>query len=156
VSARERLAEQADREHAPAWIPEAPGDEIVGVVAAIRPAVPTQFGPVPVVELAELDTRAPAAVWLIHTVLRREFERARVIVGETILVRYLGRVAPEGGGAAYESYKLVVDRPDENNAVDWGAIAERYGDDEPNAQPSNVPVPTPAPSPPPAEDDIPF
>jgi hypothetical protein len=146
-NARGRLRAQADREHAPAWIPQAPGDELAGVVTAIRAAVPTQFGPAAVVEVAELDTGAACSVWLLHTVLRREFERARVALGETILVRYNGRVAPDGGGAAYESYKLVVDRPDEGSAVDWAAIAERYGDDRDE--------PT-APAAPPLSDDIPF
>ena len=41
---------------------------------------------------------------------RREFLRQSPAAGEAVLVRYLGRVQPDGGGPAYESYKLVVDR----------------------------------------------
>jgi hypothetical protein len=127
--ARERLREVADREYGQAWIPAAEGDELAGVITAIRPVVHTTYGSVPVVELEELGVRATWSVWLVHTVLRREFVRQRPVVGETVLIRYLGKVTPEGGGAAYESYRLVVDRPDEGNEVDWAAIAERFDPD---------------------------
>jgi hypothetical protein len=113
-----RLRAAADREFPQAWIPEQPGDELAGTVTAVRPAVRTAYGPMPVVEVEQLGTRAAWSVWLIHTVMRREFTRHRPTLGETVLVRYLGRVQPEGGGAPYESYRLVVDRPDENSDVD--------------------------------------
>jgi hypothetical protein len=125
---RERLQEQADREYGQAWIPQAEGDEIAGVITAIRPVVHTTYGAVPVVELEEIGVRASWSIWLVHTVLRREFVRQRPTVGEVILIRYLGKVSPDGGGAAYESYRLVVDRPDQND-VDWTAIAEKYDPD---------------------------
>jgi hypothetical protein len=121
---RGRLREQADREWPEAWKPRQPGDEIVGTVTAIRPAVGTAYGPVPVIELAELGTGRPVAWWLIHTVARNEAARVRPALGESILVRYLGRVQPDGGGPSYASYKLAVDRPDEGSEIDWSAIAE--------------------------------
>jgi hypothetical protein len=126
---RERLHEQADRECGQAWIPQAEGDELAGVIAAIRPVVHTTYGAVPVVELEELGVHATWSVWLVHTVLRREFVRQQPKVGETVLIRYLGKVTPESGGAAYEAYRLVVDRPDEGNDVNWAAIAERFDPD---------------------------
>jgi hypothetical protein len=146
----DRLREQADREYPSAWIPEQPGDEIIGVVKAVRPAVHTAYGPVPVVEVEQLGTHAGWSIWLTHTVLRREFVRRRPVPGETLLVRYLGRVLPETGGAAYESYRVVVDRPDENSDVDWHGVAARYGDldADPTAGFTSVPVAE--------EEDIPF
>lgn len=132
---RERLRQQADREYPQAWIPAAEGDELLGVVTAVRAVVHTSYGPVPVVELEDA-VRASWSLWLVHTVLRREFERQRPAVGETILIRYLGKVVPESGGAAYESYRLVVDRPDQNTDVDWRGIAARYDPDE--AEPAPV------------------
>jgi hypothetical protein len=126
---RERLRAAADAGFPAAWIPEEAGDEIAGVITAVRPSVGTSYGPVPVVELKELGASVRWSLWLIHTVLRREFVRQRPAVGETILVRYLGRVKPEGGGAAYEAYKLVVDRPDQGDEIDWTAIAARYDPD---------------------------
>jgi hypothetical protein len=121
---RARLREQAEREHASAWRPEKPGDEVVGVIRTIRASVATAYGPVPVVELEELGSGRPVAIWLIHTVLRNEFTRARPVPGESVLVRYLGKVQPESGGPSYESCKVVVDRLDEHNEVDWDRIAE--------------------------------
>jgi hypothetical protein len=126
---RARLREQADRGYPQAWIPEQAGDEIAGVITAVRPAVRTSYGPVPVVELEELGGATPWSVWLIHTVLRREFLRQRPSLGERILVRYLGRVTPDGGGAAYEAYRLVVDRADQGDEVDWASITHRYDPD---------------------------
>jgi hypothetical protein len=123
---RERLHEQADREYGQAWIPRAAGDELLGRVTEVRPVVHTAYGPAPVVEIED-PVHAAWSVWLVHTVLRREFERQQPKVGERILIRYLGAVRPEGG-APYESYRLIVDRVDENNDIDWRAIAERYGD----------------------------
>jgi hypothetical protein len=150
LTTQERLREQADREYPTAWIPEQPGDELVGVVRAVRPAVHTAYGPVPVVEVEQLGTRAGWSIWLTHTVLRREFIRRRPVPGETLLVRYLGRVQPETGGAAYESYRVVVDRPDENSDVDWRGIAGRYGDLD-DAPDDVVYVPAAG-----EEEDIPF
>jgi hypothetical protein len=114
----------------------------------VKPAVRTAYGPVPVVELEQLGTHAAWSVWLMHAVLRREFERQRPAIGEAVLVRYLGRAQPDGGGDPYEVYRVVVDRPDENTDVDWTAIAARHGDESEPA-----PTPTPANE---ADDEIPF
>jgi hypothetical protein len=148
-----RLREQADRDYPQAWIPEAEGDELVGVVAGVKPAVQTTYGPVPVVEVED-GLHAGWSVWLTHTVLRREFERQRPVLGETILIRYLGRVTPDGGGPAYESYRLVVDRPDQNSDVNWTAIADRYDGAATVPPPASQPA---ADAPPPhSDDDVPF
>jgi hypothetical protein len=117
-----RLREQADREHAPAWRPTQAGEEVAGVVTAIRPRVHTAFGPVPVVELARLDDGQPIAVWAVHTVLKNELVRQRPAPGEMVLIRYCGPVTPDAGGPAYESYRVVVDRLDQ--PVDWSAIGQ--------------------------------
>src|SRR5262252_7525463 len=125
----ERLREQADRDYPQAWIPEQAGDEIAGTITGVRPSVHTSYGPVPVVELVELGGATPWSVWLIHTVLRREFLRQRPVPGENVLVRYLGRQQSQGGGPGYEAYKVVVDRFDQGNDVDWAGLAERYDPD---------------------------
>jgi hypothetical protein len=126
---RQRLREQADRGFPAAWIPNEPGDELCAVVTGIKPAVRTSYGPVPVLELEELGTSATWSLWLVHTVLRREVWRARPAAGETLYVRYEGRIQPEGGGAAYEGYTVLVDRPDQGTEVDWAALARRYDPD---------------------------
>src|SRR5262245_647891 len=147
-----RLREQADRGYADAWIAKEPGEELFGVLVSVKAAVATQFGPVPVCEL-ETDTGARWSLWLTHTVLRNDFLRQRPVLGERLLVRYLGRVRPESGGPPYDNYRLVVDRVDENTDVDWNGIADRYGDDR------GEPAPAPRPeTQPPADDDrsVPF
>lgn len=145
-----RLREQADRDYPQAWIPEAEGDELLGVLASVRPAVQTAYGPAPVVELEDV-LGARWSVWLVHTVLRREFERQRPVLGERVLIRYLGTVRPESGGAPYESYRLVVDRVDENSDIDWAGIADSYGD-EPREP---VPATSRADEAPPRDDEAP-
>jgi hypothetical protein len=60
----------------------------------------------------------------------REYSPARlnVVAGETVLIRYLGRVEPEGGGEPYFNYRVAVDR-EEPKEIDWRAIAAEHGDD---------------------------
>ena len=130
--ARERMRQAADEGFATAWQPENPDDEIVGVLVKVTMQAPTSFGPAPVVEL-ETPTGARYSVWLFHTVLRRAFEREAVGLGERVLIRWLGKKTPEGGGNSYDDYRLVVDRPAPKGQPDWKAMADRYGDerDEP-------------------------
>jgi hypothetical protein len=153
VEALARLREQADRGHAPAWIAEQEGDELCAVVTGIKPAVRTSYGHVPVLELEELGSHTPWSLWLLHAVLRREVWRARPAAGETLYVRYDGRVVPEGGGAPYEAYTVIVDRPDQGDELDWDALARRY-------DPDFAGPPDPAGPPPPArepgDDEAPF
>jgi hypothetical protein len=150
-AAAERLREQADRGYPEPWLPESDGEELLGTVVAIREAAPTKFGPCPVVEIQGVGGQA-FSVWLNHTVLRRAFERNNVQPGELVLIRYVGRRTPEGGGNDYADYRLVVDRPIGKTA-DWRGIAERYGDDVDDDLKRAVPAPPFDPS---EADDIPF
>jgi len=123
-----RLREQASKGFGKSWIPEKPGDELVGYVRAVKPAVRTPYGSVPVLELEEPNGTA-WSLWLLHTVLRREVWRVRPIAGELLYVRYDGKITPDSGGAAYESYSVLVDRPESNEPIDWEAIARHYDPD---------------------------
>jgi hypothetical protein len=122
-----RLREEIDREYPAAWIPERVGEELLGTVVDVRANVPTKHGPVPVVELA-LPNGERRSVWLTHTVLRRAFARQNVALGETVLIRYRGRVAPTSGAPEYADYRVVVDRPRPVGTVDWKAIGDAHGD----------------------------
>lgn len=121
-----RMRKQADEGFPPAWQPEQPDDEIIGVLARVTMQAPTSYGPAPVVELVMPASGARFSVWLFHTVLRRAFERERPALGETVLIRYLGKRRPESGGNAYDDYRLIVDRPLASDAPDWEAMADRY------------------------------
>src|SRR3954470_8429209 len=72
-AARAQLGKRADEGFPPAWQPEEPDEEILGVVARVTMQAPTAFGPSPVVELV-LESGERLSVWLYHTVLRRSFE----------------------------------------------------------------------------------
>jgi hypothetical protein len=136
-----RLRQIADEGNAQAFLFEKPGDELLGWVVDINPAAPTRFGFAPVVTVRLPDGRV-VSLWLLHAVLRREFERQAPTPGELVLVRYQGTVTPEGA-SAYESYVVVVDRG--KPSVDWTAIATRYGDslDRPPPEPSPHDPPEP-------------
>jgi hypothetical protein len=127
-AAHDRLRKRAEEGYPEPWQPDGPDDEIMGVVVAVNAAAPTAYGPSPVVvlETRQGDRRS---LWLFHTVLRRQFSRQGVALGEIVLVRYRGKVHPDGGGNPSDDYIVVVDRPLDTREPDWGAIAERYGDD---------------------------
>jgi len=155
-AAHERMRRRLDEGHPPAWRHDGEvGAELVGLVVGVKAAVPTQFGPCPVVTVATLGTGTKFSLWLTHTVLRREFVRQRPEPGELIAVRYEGERRPDGGGPAYEAYTLVVDRPGQS-AVDWSAISHRYGlDDSAEDGPRRHGEPEDA-GPPGDDEDIPF
>lgn len=113
-----RLRERADAPHPEPWLPETPSEFIGGVVTNIQ-MLNTKFGPCPVVTIRD-DAGVEKSVWLTHTVLRNEFHRQRVMPGETVLIRYEGPRQPDGGGAPYEVYKVLVDRAE--TPFDWDQL----------------------------------
>ena len=139
-AARARMREEADRGHPAAWQPEQPDDELFGVLVGVNPAAPTrQYGMAPVVEIED-----PAgnrwSVWLFHKVLRNAFARQDVQVGETVLIRWLGKVRPDGGGNSYDNYAVIVDRPMARGEIDWKSIGARYDGDTDAAPRRSEPV----------------
>lgn len=130
AQARLESAAVAAGEAPPAWMPKDEGEQIVGRLVEVNPSAHTAHGAVPVVTL-EGPNGGRRSVWLIHAVLRRGFERANVQLGEVVLIRFLGKRQPEGGGNAWHDYAVVVDRPvgTEAGRVDWVAIARTHGDE---------------------------
>jgi len=126
-SIAERMRKAADEGFPTSWQPEEPGDEILGTLARVTMQAPTSYGPAPVVELVT-PVGGRFSVWLFHTVLRRAFEREAPALGERVLIRYLGKRRPEGGGNEYDDYRLIVDRPEASGSPDWTTMATRYGD----------------------------
>ena len=87
------------------WRPR-PGDIITGRVIKYTSAT-GNFGPVTICVLDEEESGERRSIWLMHEVLRREFEQQQPKPGERVGIKYLG-VADKG----YHKYKLMVDRPD--------------------------------------------
>ena len=125
---RERMREQADRGFPESWQPEEAGEELLGVVVDVKPAVPTAYGAKPIVVIQTPEGQE-WSVWLFSTVLRREFERENVAIGEIVLIRYRGKVEREGPDPAYHDFRLVVDRERRSSQVDWRKIAQDQEDD---------------------------
>jgi hypothetical protein len=115
------LRERARADFPEAWIPEREGDEFVGVFRRLDRGH-TSYGPCAIAVFAEDGTGADRAVWLIHTVLRNELRRVRPEPGELVCIRYLGKRQPVGGGPAYDSYRVVVDR--EGGGLSWDDLEE--------------------------------
>lgn len=141
--------------HAEAWQPD-PGDKLIGEVIDVDTRE-TEYGVYPIVTV-RTDEGDELAIHGYHTVLKREFSKARPGVGERIGVKYLGK--HERG---YEAYKVVREKPVASAPVDWdkmGAEAEAA------AAEAETPADEPAPvdeadsiprfAPPDVDDDIPF
>jgi CheY-like chemotaxis protein len=94
------------------------------------------------------------AVHAFHTVLPEGLAEAAPKIGETVGIKYVGRVESESGG--YHKYKVVVDRAD--GGVDWSAYAEDAGHPRTGPAPDEAmrelhePLPEPAAS----EGHVPF
>jgi len=120
-----RLVEQADAQLPAAWMPanaeSGHPTTLVGVFVNLSGPHQTAYGPARVVVLRD-EHGVEWAVWLLHTVLRNEFARARPHVGELVAVKYEGRRQPDGGGHGYASYRVVVDRDD--TPIDWTAVGD--------------------------------
>jgi hypothetical protein len=139
-----------------AWRPDQGGEDnpnpLIGTFVEMTTAT-TAYGPTWVMTV-RLEDGSERAVWLMHTVLRNELARARPKPGETLGIKYNGKVAVEGG-QGYVSYRVKVDRP-LGEAFDWSKIgADPEIEELPDAPSSEVesPVAVPATA---GEDDIPF
>lgn len=144
------LRQQADQPAPEAWKP-APGEWTAGVVRHIEMR-PTRFQPVPVVTIAN-ENGIEQSVWLLHTVLRNEFRKARIMPGELVFIRYDGKREPEGGGSAYDHYTVRVDRAEQ--PFDWTIVDAIEGGHQQGS--SSSPGADYMPSSPVADDeDIPF
>ncbi|HYH59798.1 MAG TPA: hypothetical protein VD790_11360 [Thermoleophilaceae bacterium] len=113
-----RLRERADTERPDAWVPEHPGDELVGELVRYERGT-TSYGD-QVIAIVQPTDAAARSLWLLTAILRDEFAKHRPAPGEWVLVRYLGKREPKGDGPAYQAYTVVVDR--EPVQPDWAAI----------------------------------
>lgn len=136
------LLAELDKDFPESWIPEKPGDTIVGVLVRGSTA-PTQFGPAPVLHLATDD--GDRSVWVFYETLKSELRRLKPAAGEKVAIRYVGEEKAKnpkpGRSATYHSYKVAVDRPIGTDKLDWDGL---------------LGAPEPVASPEPDSDEIPF
>jgi hypothetical protein len=158
----ERAAAMQERLDAPdptTWRPDDPSEGhpalLIGELLSVQEGMTKSYGPKQIAVIRDVEGQL-WSVWLLHTVLVNEFFRQQPRLGEMVAIRWEGRVSPEGG-AAYEKYSVVVDRP--GGQVAWrdaeGGRAEPVAAAPPpfaGAQPEPAP-PVPQPLPPAAEQD---
>lgn len=143
------------------WKPEE-GDTLVGTIVEIDQRDSDYgHGQYPIITVAREDG-LEFAFHAFHSVAKNELARLEPVTGEKIGIKYLGEKTPKGGGKAYKSYRIKIDRTAETGrTIDWSAMKsdsdremQAAGAERAEAPPAAATrVPTPAP---PADDDIPF
>ena len=117
MSKRDLYAELEDFDgtYPKSWLPK-PGDIIVGRILRYTSGR-TDYGKYPIAVVEDAKTKQPRSVWLMHQVLRNEFEDQQPKVGETIGIKCLPK--SEKG---YKRYVLRVKR-DEPSVPDFSQYA---------------------------------
>lgn len=92
------------------WIPDV-GDVLIGEVLRYDRG-PTAYGTFPVVTVVDEEAGEERSVWLLHLVLRHEFARQRLRVGERVGIKRLPDGTSDATGHLYRRYVVRVHRPD--------------------------------------------
>lgn len=160
ADAREQaLKDRLDEGYPEAWIPEQPGDTLVGIFKRLDTANTSRGQRYIVVLGSTRNLDFEKAIWLHHTALRNQFRQAAPVAGEMVAVRWDGKKISESTKQEYDGWTVRVDRPQSAEDVDWSEVPtdDSTGGEAPLPQ-AQVPPPEP---PPPVEphhsdDDIPF
>ena len=131
---------------AEAWKPE-PGDKLIGTVVDLDER-DSAYGdePYPIVTVQD-DDGNELAFHAFHTVARNELAKQRPAIGDRIGIAYHGKK----NGKNYESYRVIVDRPDsEPKTIDWDKHVTADDEPEQDGEPEDDETPKSA------SDDIPF
>jgi hypothetical protein len=124
------LEERASADPPTTWRPN--GDEhpalIVGVMESREPGPDFGYGPHDVVVL-RTPTGARWSVFLMHQVLREEFDRKAPRPGDLVAVKYEGRVQGGQGASGFEKYRLEVDRAGDEPAATSTPLVDPADDD---------------------------
>jgi hypothetical protein len=106
------LEERAAADPPTTWRPNGPDEHpamIVGVMESREPGPDFGYGPHDVVVL-RTPTGTRWSVFLMHQVLREEFDRKQPRPGDLVAVKYEGRIQGGQGASGFEKYRLEVDR----------------------------------------------
>lgn len=118
------LHERAEEPLPESWQPKAAGDELVGKFVRLDRGA-TSYGPCWIVVLESLKKPGEfASIWLFHTALKNQFNKARPEVGELILVRYEGKRTPKGGGQDYHDWKVLTEGGGQHGGFSWDEFHE--------------------------------
>jgi hypothetical protein len=119
-------AEQLAAQGAKGWKPE-PGDTLTGVVVGITPSNPGEYGIYPIVTIRKDDGEL-VALHAFHATLKNRLIEKRPVAGEVIAVQFHGereskKEDSRGRKRTYNSYAVVVDRPDSEANTSWDSFA---------------------------------
>jgi len=120
---RERLNEdvkRANRDHPPSWTPQESGDCVVGELETVETDIPTDYGlqDVAIIRPEQQDRGELISVWLSHTVLEDQWNKADPSPGDIIGIAYLGKKEPEHGDKPYHNYSVRVNHGGDEPADD--------------------------------------
>ena len=116
--AETRLREEASKDFPDAWIPSEQEPELSGIFERLSSGT-TAYGKA-WIAVFRMKDGTERAVWLLHTVLRNELARVKPAPGELVLIRWEGK-KQSGSGSSYDSYRVVVDRPE--TEASWNEIS---------------------------------
>ena len=108
-----------------AWKPEFDGDSTAGIVKVIDRAA-GKDGTSTLVSLEDEDGK-PFSLWL-STVLKQEFDRLGVTVGDVVGVKFHGWKTSPKSGREYKKYSVAILQP--HVPVKIGADEELFTSDE--------------------------
>lgn len=91
------------------WNP-AEGELIVGPLQDVR-IVNTQYGEKMVITVTDQHGSFGTVDVILNSVLQKQYEAQKPVVGETIGIKYLGQQVSQATGNTYKNYVLKVDRP---------------------------------------------
>jgi len=134
---RERLEALLEKDRPESIRFENEGDSVFGSFDGLETGH-TEYGACPIAILTTED--GPRAVWLLQTVLRNEFKKARPKVGEEVAIRYDG-TEKNAAGKTYHAFKVAVLR-EEGSAVDWDQVgaADDFYESTPTPEPDTDPI----------------
>lgn len=118
------------------WNPraDAPDDQttnagvVGGVVVSIEQRVGYEGAVYPAITVTDEDLGADVVIHAFHTTLRQDLDKARVMPGDELAVKYLGRLRAKKGGKAFEAYRLTHERSAANAATAAAGIAAALPD----------------------------
>ena len=114
-----------DGKYPESWIPKV-DDILVGTVVRYESGS-TEYGPCPIVVVEDEEKKELRSVWLLHAVLRSEFQKKRPRPGERVGIKRLPDAKID-----YKRYALWVDR-EEPEIPDFSQFAPA-GDVSPEDQ----------------------
>lgn len=97
------LSDALDQDYPESWVPEKPGDKIIGQYVRTDEG-PSDYGPVPIYVLS-VDGKE-FGVWSFHAVLRNQWAASRVKPGDTVGIAYKGEKTG-AAGRTYKNYRVI-------------------------------------------------